>query len=189
MELDESLPDMDDTPMFDDLEETPPSNPAQTSTPVEDSAGAASENSETRKLAVNENGDQTGGEITTQEAASAEVPIVPIPVQDNQNFDVPDPAKESAKSGSAETAGKEASDSGKEPLKPSAGLLETEGDELDFGDGDEHKEDMVSFQIEESEIAIVEKKEEAKEDKKQPKEEPSKKEPASKSTQDKDDEG
>ena len=79
--------------------------------------------------------------------------VDPAVVQDNQNFDVEE-TKEDKKEGTGE------------PLEPDSSLLTEGGEELDFGDGDEHKEDMISFQIEESEIAIVEtgNKEEAAEE-------------------------
>ena len=70
--------------------------------------------------------------------------VDPATVQDNQNFDFD--TKEDSKDGTGE------------PLGPDSSLLNDEagGEELDYGDGDDHKEDMISFQIEESEIAIVE---------------------------------
>ena len=83
-------------------------------------------------------------EVVT-EALSAEGSLVsdvdPAAVQDNQNFDVD--TKEAGKDGTTD---------------PDSSLLNDEagGDELDYGDGDDTKEEMISFQIEESEIAIVE---------------------------------
>ncbi|KAL5255915.1 hypothetical protein ACHWQZ_G011213 [Mnemiopsis leidyi] len=71
--------------------------------------------------------------------------VDPAKVQDNQNFDVAE-TKEDSKTRSVDV--KEQDDT----------LFndETGGDELDYGDGDDNKDELISFQIEESEIAIVE---------------------------------
>lgn len=65
---------------------------------------------------------------------SVEAPSVPV--ADNQSFDLAD--KESGDVDNSLLSDDEAAE------------------ELDFGDGDDHKEDMVSFQIEESDMAIME---------------------------------
>ena len=84
---------------------------------------------------------QSGVQDFVSEGAKAvpSVEVPSLPVTDNQNFDVQSVEK-------------------KESFDVDSSLLNEEDgvEELDFGDGDEHKEDMISFQIEESDMAIVE---------------------------------
>ena len=139
-------------------DETEPSGATETEVvPEETSAEDAPQKvtddiSESQDTVVNEAEIDTNAASAADlvtEAVSAEGSLVsdvdPAKVQDNQNFDVVE-TKEDNKTELVDT--KEQDDS----------LLndETGGDELDYGDGDDNKDELISFQIEESEIAIVE---------------------------------